>query len=205
VLPPAGLSGLVGGGMVLIEIPNSAWDASQQPQFQVDGTQTSWDAGGTISYSYAALLGFTMADPATAAWPASYTGISMTTDPDGDTNPGMTATPRSSSGYVLPPTSALGALGVGSRADQLYLVIRNVVSTMLTRSSCEDASGTATVMHFDNHVIGCHVSGGGACSSTEVKFIDDNRTIYSVTSATITTKIVADGASCADVRAALPM
>jgi hypothetical protein len=75
----------------------------------------------------------------------------------------------------------------------------------LTRSRCDEASGTATFMHFDNHVIGCHVSGGNACSPAEVKFIDDNRTIYSVTGATAQTKVVANGATCADVRAALPM
>ena len=40
---------------------------------------------------------------------------------------------------------------------------------------------------------------------TEVNFVDQNRTIYQVTSATAQTKIVADTATCADVRAALPM
>lgn len=205
VLPSATLSGLVGGGMILIEVPPAAWDSSHQAQFQVDGTQSGWSVGSTLMYGYAALIGFTMTDGATAAWPSSYTGITMTTDPDGDGNPGLTSIPRSSTGYVLPPTSALGALGVGSRADQVYLVIRHVASMMLSRTSCTDASGTVDFTHFDNHVIGCHVSGGGACSSSEVQFIDDNRTIYAVTSATIATKIVADGATCADVRAALPM
>lgn len=204
-LPPATLSGLVGGGMILIEIPLTAWDSSHQAQYQVDGAQSGWGVGSTLMYSYAALIGFTMTDGATATWPSSYTGITMSADPDGDGNPGLTSIPRSSAGYVLPPTSALGALGVGARADQLYLVIRNVASTMLSRTSCTDAAGTVNFMHFDNHVIGCHVSGGGACSSSEVQFIDENRTIYSVTSATITTKVVADGATCADVRAALPM
>jgi len=191
--------------MILIEIPPAAWDSAQQPKFQIDGTQTGWNAGSVMSFSYAALLGFTIADPATAAWPASYTGITMTTDPDADMNPGITSVPRGSGDYVLPPTSALGALGIGSRADKVYLVIRHVVSAMLTRTSCDEASGPATFMHFDNHVVGCHVSGGAACSASEVKFIDDNRTIYSVTSGTMATKIIADGSTCADVRAALPM
>ncbi|HEY8922819.1 MAG TPA: hypothetical protein VIU64_00490 [Polyangia bacterium] len=205
VLPPASLTALVGGGMILIEIPPAAWDSAQQPKFQIDGSQTGWDAGSVMSFDYAALLGFTIADPATASWPMSYTGITMTTDPDGDMNPGLTSVPRGSGGYVLPPTSTLGALGFGSRADQVYLVIRHVVSAMLTRTSCDEASGPATFTHFDNHVIGCHVSGGSACSASEVKFIDDNRTIYEVTSGTMTTKVVPDGATCADVRAAFPM
>jgi len=205
VLPPASLTALVGGGMILIEIPAAAWDSAQQPMFQIDGTQTGWDTGSVMSFGYAALLGFTSADPATAAWPSSYTGITMTTDPDGDMSPGVTSVPRGSGDYVLPPTSALGALGIGSRADKVYLVIRHVVSAQLTRTSCDEASGPATFMHFDNHVVGCHVSGGGACSASEVKFIDDNRTVYAVTSGTMTTKVVPATATCADVRAAFPM
>jgi len=205
VLPPAGLTGLVGGGMILIEIPTAAWESPEQAKFQIDGTQTGWDAGSVMSFGYAALLGFTIPDPATASWPMSYTGITTTTDPDGDMNPGLTSVPRGTGDYVLPPTSALGALGIGSRADKVYLVIRHVVSAMLTRTSCDEASGPATFMHFDNHVVGCHVSGGAACSASEVKFIDDNRTVYAVTSGTMTTKVVPDGTTCADVRAALPM
>jgi len=205
ILPPAALTALVGGGMIQIEIPSAAWDSAQQPKFQIDGTQTGWNAGSVMSFSYAALLGFTIADPVTAPWPASYTGVTMTTDPDGDMNPGLTSVPRGSGDFVLPPTSALGALGIGSRADKVYLVIRHVVSAMLTRTSCDEASGPATFMHFDNHVVGCHVSGGAACSASEVKFIDDNRTIYAVTSGTMTTKVVPDGATCAEVRALFPM
>ena len=47
--------------------------------------------------------------------------------------------------------------------------------------------------------------GGDDCSPTEVNFIDQNRTIYEIVSATAETKIVAETATCADVRAALPM
>ena len=53
--------------------------------------------------------------------------------------------------------------------------------------------------------MGCHVSGGDDCESSEINFIDTNRTIYEIVSATAQTKIVAETATCADVRAALPM
>lgn len=62
-----------------------------------------------------------------------------------------------------------------------------------------------TFMHFDNHMVGCHISGGGECTPAEVKFIDDNRTIYTVASATAEAKTISDAATCADVRNALPM
>jgi hypothetical protein len=205
VLPPASLTQLVGGGMILIEIPDTAWDAAGMPSFPVTETQTGWNVGSTVSNSYAVIIGYTMADAATAVWPTSYTGITMTVDSDGDTKPGLTAAPRSGGGYVLPPTSAIGAILNGARADKVYLVTRNVASNMMTRTSCDESSGTATFTYFDNHVVGCHVSGGSECKPEEVDFIDTNRTKFQVMSATIKTKVVADGATCAQVRTALPM
>jgi len=201
VLPATTLNALGGGGMILIEIPAASWDAPSMPRFPLAATQTGWDVGSTMSYSYAALIGFTMADAATAAWPASYTGITMTADADGDMNPGLTAVPRSGGGYTLPPLSILQL----ARADKIYSVLRNVASTTLTRTSCDEASGPVTFTHFENHVIGCHVSGGADCIPGEVNFVDQNRTIYEVTGATAQTKIVAETTTCADVRAALPM
>jgi hypothetical protein len=62
-----------------------------------------------------------------------------------------------------------------------------------------------TFTHFDNHVMGCHVMGGQECTAAEATFVDNNRTIFQVSSATNQIKIVPDNATCADVRAALPM
>jgi hypothetical protein len=200
-LPPTTLTALGGGGMIQIDVPGAAWDAPSMPRFPFQGTQAGWNVGSTVSYSYAALLGFTMADGATASWPSSYTGITMTNDAEGDTKVGLTSRPRGSSGYTLPPTSILQT----SRADELYIVVRQVTSAALTRTACDRTAGTATLAHLDNHVVGCHVSGGSDCSATEVNFIDTNRTIYDITGATAETMVVAETATCADVRAALPM
>ena len=65
VLPPTSLNTLGGGGTIQIEVPPSAWDAPSTPRFQIDGTQTGWAVGSTLSYGYAALVGFTMTDGAT--------------------------------------------------------------------------------------------------------------------------------------------
>jgi hypothetical protein len=191
--------------MILIEIPNAAWDAAGMPSFPLTETQTGWNVGSMVSNSYAVMIGYTMANGATADWPTSHTGITMTQDSDGDMNPGLTSLPRNGGGYVLPPTSAIGAVLGGARADKVYLVTRNVATNMMTRTSCDESSGTTTFAHFDNHVVGCHVSGGDECMPSEIDFIDTNRTKFQVMSATIKTKIVADGATCADVRTALPM
>jgi hypothetical protein len=201
VLPPTTLTALGGGGMIQIEVPTAAWDAPSMPHFEIDGTQTGPNRGDTLSYSYAALVGFTMADAATAPWPSSYTGITMTNDAEADMNVGLTAVPRSGGNYTLPPTSILKS----SRADELYIVVRQVTSAMLTRTACDRSSGSATFTFLNNHVVGCHVLGGNDCTPSDITFIDQNRTIYEITGATAETKIIAETATCADVRAALPM
>lgn len=201
VLPASTLTALGGGGMILIEVPTTAWDAPSMPHFQVDGTQTGPNIGDTLSYSWAALVGFTLDNAATAAWPTSNTGITMTSDAEGDNHPGLTSIPRSGTGYTLPPTSILQT----SRADQLYIVTRQVTSVTLTRTACDETSGNATFTHLDNHVIGCHVMGGSDCMPAEANFIDQNRAIYDITGATAKTKSIDASATCADVRAALPM
>ena len=200
-LPPTTLAALAGGGMLQIEIPDAAWDAPSMPRFPVDGTQTGWTVGGTLNFSYAALIGLTFANATTAAWPSSYTGITMTNDAEGDANVGLTAIPRSGAGFTLPPTSIMQT----TRADEVYIVTRQVTAVTLSRTGCDGSSGSATFTHFNNHVVGCHVMGGADCTSNEINFIDANRTIYEVVSATAATKVVADTATCADVRAALPM
>ena len=200
-LPPTTLTALGGGGTIQIEVPNDAWEAPSMPRFPIDVTQTSWDVGSTVNLSYTALIGLTMADPSTAPWPTSYTGITMINDAEGDMHAGLTAIPRSGGTFTLPPTSILQT----ARADQLYIVIRQVTSAMLTRTACDQASGSATFAFLNNHVVGCHIMGASDCMPNDVSFIDNNRTIYDITSATAETKVVADTATCADVRAALPM
>lgn len=207
LLPATDLHQAIGGGKILIEVPDTVWDASSASRVSITGTQNGWGVGSTVTYSYRAVVGFSEADPiATAAqWPASYSAITMTTDFDADGHPGLTGVPRNATGYLLPPASALGAISASPRADKLYLVNRQVATTTLTRTSCDEASGTTKFMSFDNHVVGCHVSSGAECTPTEVKFIDDNRTVYTVTSATTESKVVANDATCAQIRAALPM
>ena len=116
-----------------------------------------------------ALIGFTMADAATAAWPSSYTGITMTNDAEGDMHVGLTAVPRS--GGRLHAAAHLDR--ADARADQLYIVIRQVTSATLTRTACDQASGSATFTYLNNHVVGCHVMGGSDCMPDDINFIDN--------------------------------
>lgn len=74
-----------------------------------------------------------------------------------------------------------------------------------TLQSCTQASGPAGVTHVDTRIYGCKRTGGNTdCTGTEAGFLDDNQVSYQASSATYTLVKVADAATCADVRAALP-
>jgi hypothetical protein len=194
---------VVGGTKVAVVIPDQVWDSPAMPKFHSQGTLSSWSIGGAADLEpTVALVGVTMSNPM-GPWPtAAQINMQMSAvDADGDMKPGFTATSRNDTPYTYPPTAALG----GAKADMLYLATRTVIVLHGSLTTCEDLSGTANVTMFDNHVVGCHVQNGGDCNPTQADFVDSSRTIYTPTGATFTAKKLADGATCAAVRAALPM
>ncbi len=251
-LSSLGMTATGGGTKIQIQILNSTWDKVSRT-FNVTGTEDGWNIGDTQDTNPAvALIGLTSSSTYasdTQAWPAvcatgkcassppvtcmggtcsgTYAGSfpgSMVTDDDGDGFPGVTANPRTSNGYVLPPTADLFA----ASADQVYIVSRNEIAISGKRmTDCTHQTGTASVTLFDNHVVGCHTAAytskatgmhpAAACTSDEVGFLDTNRTIYgyddtagdSISKAhpvvgTSETVELAAGAKCSDVRAAVP-
>jgi hypothetical protein len=194
--PLAGL--ITGGSKVLIEIPDSDWDATTMPKFHSQGVLGGWDPGNTVKFDpTVALVGLTMADPM-AAWPENYDQL-QAADADNDSKAGFTAAPHAGSGYTAPPVALFGA-----KTDKIYLASRTIVGLDGQLSSCEDIAGTAIVKSFDSHVVGCHIKDKDDCQPGDIGFVDKNRTIYEVKSATFTAKKIAEGATCADVRTALP-
>jgi hypothetical protein len=217
-LPGITLNGLgsfaAGGSNVQIQLLSNVWSAPSMPTYMSTGTQTGWSPPDTITVSPTiALIGLALpqgTDPSSFAWPSSaWSFPSGTTFPDhdGDSNPGITATPKTGNGYVDPPT-AVGLGGSAPSADQIYVATRSEISLSGKWDSCTSQSGTATVMHFDNHVVGCHIKGGSTCTTgmanTQADFLDQNRTIYAPGSATFVAKTLSAGATCADVLSALP-
>jgi hypothetical protein len=185
------------GNTVQPQILPATFDAIKR-SFPVNGMQTSWNPGGTITASATtALLGLAQSSTyqnAATAWPpycasnctpSGSFSMSDVTDDDGDGNPGITAIPKADPcdgtgpcKYTLPPT-AIALATIPPEADQLYLVSRSNIAISAKRmNDCTHGSGTATVTAFDNHIVGCHIKGGGACTSDQVSFIDQNRTVY---------------------------
>ncbi len=197
-LPVIQTKAIVGGHKIQPIIPDEIWDLSGMPQTTASGTVSGFDPGSTILMQPAtALLGLAMAD-VEAAWPDKWADI-QAVDHDGDGAPGITSVPNTNDGFSAPPT---GIFPDSPKASALYLVSRSVVELQGTRDSCTTASGTAIVHNFDNHIIGCALEGGGECDDAQTSFIDSNRTVYKVESATYDMKQLPEGVSCADVRAA---
>jgi hypothetical protein len=134
-------------------------------------------------------------------------------DDDMDMNQGITATPSSMSPYVLPPTALIG----GNSADKVYIVLRQELQLTGMRSmDGKTNTGTAVLTLFDNHVVGCHTTVPANCSSDEASFVDQNRTKYTAQGqtnpisssmpvmGTFTSQQISNGATCADVRMAVP-
>lgn len=96
-------------------------------------------------------------------------------------------------------------LSKSSRSDKAYLASRLVASLSGTISAgCTSISGTATVTHFDTHIVGCELSGGaGDCAQADSDFTDSNKPAYAAGSATLSLVKIPDAGTCADVRAAL--
>jgi hypothetical protein len=212
-LPDVTLGALVGlvlgGTKVQIQIPPAAW--ASVPATPVAATQTGWNPPSPFNTNAPIdLVGLKLpsgTDPA-LAWPGAPSGFPSGTtypDDDGDHNPGVTGTPLTGNGYVLPPTDGLAQ----HTADKVYIVSRNQfgLNGAWTGSGCTDQSGTATAMLFDNHVVGCHVSGGSDCttgSGSQADFLDTNRTVYTAQTGSFAAKILASTAQCADAISALP-
>jgi len=195
VLPTITTSAAAGSEKILPEIPDTTWDAPNMPHFI--GTATR--SGDNVNIDPGvALVGLSMSNP-TATWPSASSIMGV--DHDGDGQLGITAVAKVDSGYSAPPANLFKT----ARADKLYLAIRNVMTLSSAVPGCPATySGTALVSKFENHVIGCHIKGGGECTGTQSQFEDDNRTVYKLGSATFTSQRVDSAATCADVRAALP-
>ena len=222
-------TGTSSGTKVQLPVSNATWDQITRT-FAVAGTQAGLDPNDALNVSpWVSLFGLTSASgygSDATAWPAacatgtctpagSFTAASLQDD-DNDSFAGITVLPSTATGYTLPATSTV----FSQLADRLYIVFRTEVALTETRVSCTASSGTATVSLFDSHVVGCHVTAGsssaaGPCSSDQVQFLDDTRTVYGFDSSsgdviskahpvvgTAATISLAAGATCAQARAA---
>jgi hypothetical protein len=216
-----------------VRFPATLFDDGYIPHFTVNGALTLQPTGA-LKYSTtptAVLIGLTMQNPTTDPWPATPWPATMLTqdDMDMDSNPGVTVpvaqgpvematlTPTT---YSDIPTGPLTPLPPVALASSLYLAIRQVTTASGVVQDCDTISGVvsiqtiATKPAIDSHILGCTLVGGGSCTTgtgSQAAFLDNSQPVFTPSTTGKTTfqsvrlaNSAAGGATCADVRAALP-
>ncbi len=217
-LPDFSGTSFVGGETYGVRFPPSLFDSGYLPSFAIFGTLGGNSPTATFATKpSAALIGLTLANPATAAWPAT---IMTAVDTDMDNNPGVTV--NAATGLI--PGGGSGDSGVYSqfpvdvfsdRADQLFVVIRQVTQLNGAASDCNHFTGMTTIPKIpnntsgkyaiDSHIVGCNLAAGGQCSSSQISFIDGTQPVFSPSgNASFSSVRVKSGTTCSDVRSMLP-
>ncbi|HVU04183.1 MAG TPA: hypothetical protein VHE30_20640 [Polyangiaceae bacterium] len=165
-------------------------------------------AGGNITFQtdpFAIILGLSLPDPVSDAWPA--VGQMQLVDHDLDQKPGITVVAAPGMGYSFPPCD-LGTC----KADLIFIAERTVSSLSGSVVSCDEVRSDVTIETVDGKpginstVVGCrNATTSTDCTADNAAFIDLNRPQYtpSATGTMITVRMP-DGASCKDVRARFP-
>jgi annexin A7/11 len=183
-------------GDIVVNFPEAAWDATPGVTTTLLSTITGMGAGATFqSEDNAIVVGATLADAVTAAWPA-YTAIAQKDD-DNDTKPGVTAVSPNPGA----PTSVLGP-----NADKLYLAFRTVAKISAGKNdTCDKSTGTVALKGVEQSILGCHIPAGiGAeadCNATQTQFLNENAPKWEPGADSKVTMVrLAAGATCAQVR-----
>ena len=214
-LPDFSGTSFVGGETYGVRFPPSLFDSGFLPPFAILGTMGGSSPTSTFtSTTSATLIGLTLANPTTATWPSS---ITTAVDSDMDGNSGVTV-----SAAVGPVAGRDGAVYsefpvdvLADRANQLFIVIRQVTQLSGAATDCNHMAGTTTIPKIpntssgkygiDSHVIGCNLTAGGTCSQSQISFIDGTQPVFSPSgSSTFASLRMKSGATCGDVRSALP-
>jgi hypothetical protein len=201
-IPDFPSSSVAGNELYGLTFPNALFDHSPAflPTTPAAVTLSGSAPGSTVTVPpIAFLVGVTLANPTTAAWPSTPEMVTSN-DVDQDIKTGVTTPYKSGGSYVSVPVNVTKS----PRADNAYLASRVVTSMSGTLASCTSIAGTATVTNFDTHILGCELAGdAGTCTQADSDFTDNNRPAYVTGAATVNLVKIANGATCATVRAAL--
>jgi hypothetical protein len=182
--------------------PNSLFDGNFLPSSSTTITLGSSSPGATFALPLSATqMGVNMANPISGTWPSAASGLTSV-DTDGDGHPGVTAMYSNAGSLEYPRTSTSF---IATRADLPYAASRVSFSLSGSVTSCTQSSGSGTFTHIDTRIFGCRRDTGAQCSASDANFLDQNCLNYNMPStATYTLVKVANGASCATIRAAVP-
>ena len=195
-LPPLTTQPLLDGLKLGYEFPVASFDNPAMPTFA--GTATRQN-GNWLMNPGALVLGTALAS-ADEPWPSRQS--LMLVDHDGDGKPAITVVATQGDGFVLPPTD----ITLSSVADRTYVASRVNIRISAPDLGCAGrVEASAEPMGFDFTPVGCHVKDGGECPSSAANLY--NRYLPKLmlgTKGKASLAPIAEQASCADVRAALP-
>ena len=190
-----------------IRFPDSLFDAGGIAKVPFTLTTEFGADGGLVLKTdpFALIAGAKLDHPTSEPWPGAA-GL-MLVDQDLDGRPGVTVIPATGSGYSDPPTDLLN-----DQADFIYIAERTVQALTFTVNTCDEIDGIVNIATIngsaaiDSSVVGCHVVGGGDCTTDQAQFIDQNRPKFLPSSAgTMISVRIPDASKCADVRSRFPL
>jgi hypothetical protein len=187
---------LIGEAKLANEIPLSAFDQPSMPRTKGRLTR---QGGKVVIDVGTAVLGTSLTD-ANARWPTRE--AIQPVDHDGDGKPGMTAIARKDPPYSLPPVDIL----LSKQADAMYTASRMGMRLLGASEGCKGpAEGSVEPLAFDSTIIGCRLAAGGDCGEPELNLLENQSPLFTLGSSGRWKSVpIADGASCADVRNAVP-
>jgi hypothetical protein len=150
--------------------------------------------------AFAMTRGIALDNPLTDPWPTSAYGVVSSLDDDRDGLQGITVPFKNGDGLVYPALDLLRA----TRSDLAYAADRLIYSASGSLVSCLRAEGAAEVSAYDARILDCRVFALGPCSLPQRDLLDGNVPTYVPSEARFSMVRLDSGASCADVRAALP-
>ena len=187
-----------------VAFPDALFESGSLPTFEIAGHLSDVVPGASFtSDPAAAIIGATMANPATDAWPANAAQLT-TADTDGDGKVGVSVDTAKGAGYKNPPLDPTKS----KRAGKVYTAFRQVLTTQGTITTCNRVDGTGTVAviankaAIDQHVLGCAREDGSDCAASEFKLLDSAAPVYKPTGDAVVTMVrIPDTATCTDIRA----
>jgi hypothetical protein len=196
ITPTVTTTALLDGLKSEVQVPLTAFESPTMPAYE--GTLTQ--SGSMLILDPGPNLIGAMLNEPTGAWPMS--ADLMTFDHDGDGSPGVTALPTVGEGYFTPPSS----VSQTEFLDRVYIASRVRLKVTIARTDCAPTLEAAVEpISFDYTIVGCHVKDRDDCTATETRFLANQSPRFMLGKTGTWTEVeVPAGASCADVRAALP-
>ncbi|HEX3770195.1 MAG TPA: hypothetical protein VHV30_04995 [Polyangiaceae bacterium] len=204
-----------------VRFPTTFFDNTYAPKFKIGATLSpNGDGDGGVAYNTtetAVVIGLTLMNPNTDPWP---TTVTTAVDSDMDGPPGVTVV--TATGLVAGSTTTMYSdipvdvpplLLQADRTNQLSIALRQLTIASGTVQDCAhiagnisipqvpSASGSGTKYAIDSHVIGCVLTDGGACTTSQVAFVDNTQPVFTPMGQPVFESVRIDaGASCGDVR-----